>query len=124
MYMNNNFQYKQVKSVREILLTSPPNTPSNVNNVNKNISNNVRELNVNVSDDDKNEKINYNAHELAICLNDFKSLNYYKKLFREHNEASVYECLSITKDARNRGKIRTTPAQYFVGVVRNRFGKQ
>lgn len=112
-----------MKHVREIINNKSFKKHINVNNVNKNIFNNVKELNVNVSEDDKNEKINYCANIFATYLNDFKSLNYYRKLFREYSEGALYECLSIVKETESQGKIRTTPAQYFVGVVKRKFGK-
>lgn len=95
----------------------------NVDNVDKDITNNVETINVNVNNKNREEKMKFIARDLATKLDDLKSLNYYLKIVKDHKPEFIYECLSITTLAYREGKIRKTPAKYFVGVIKRRSGK-
>ena len=69
------------------------------------------------------EKESFIAEELASSLSDRENLNYYKKVAKVHSMALLLECLSITKDAIRTEAIRTTPAKYFVGVLKRKTAK-
>ncbi len=117
----------------------------NVNNDNKDVSNNVDNGNdnnvssnldnvINVDDInkedlielfskkfiDEQEKEKWLVKQLVEKLNDKKNSNYYKSLVKKHSPSFLLECLSITLDAQRNIKIKTIPAKYFVGVVKRR----
>lgn len=83
----------------------------------------VDTLNVNVTSKNETEKIKAIGEDLANQLNDSRSLNYYLKCAREHQANFLYECLAIVKEAQRECRITTTPAMYFVGVVKRKSNK-
>jgi len=112
------------QKVGDILKHPLHNNVNNVNNVDNNNSNNVETSNVNVGSKDGIDETEYIARNLAVKLDDLKNLNYYRKCAREHKPEFLYECLSITMAAKKEGIIRKTPAKYFVGVLKQKSGKQ
>lgn len=111
------------KTAGEIIQSHALNKYPNVDNVDDNSSNYVDTFNVNVAYKEKEERIKAVASDLATQLNDSQNLNYFLKISREHQSAFLYECLSITMDAKRSDKIRLTPAKFFVGVVKQKAGK-
>lgn len=139
------------KSVGEIMsekdtssLKSTMPTKDNVNNVVRNndnvdnaIKNNNYVTNVNVDHltteellsllekrfTDDNDKSDWLANELATSLADADNLNYYRSVVGKYPSELLLECLSITKAAMRDGIIRTTPAKYYVGVVKRKVSK-
>lgn len=83
----------------------------------------VDTLNVNVSSKNEIEKIKAMGEDLANQLSDTKNLYYYLKCAREHQGNFLYECLAIVKEAQREGRITSTPAKYFVGVVKRKSNK-
>lgn len=57
---------------------------------------------------------------LAIALSDEDSLAYYQKLSHERRTNLLRNCLIKTCEAYKDGRILTTPAKYFTGIVKNR----
>lgn len=119
-----NLGTKSMKSVGEIMNNNSFKDPTNVNDVDKNNLNNVKTLDINVENIEGEERIKYNAENLAAKLDDLKNLNYYLKMCREHKPEFLYECLSITSMAKREERIKKTPAKYFVGVLKKRAGKK
>lgn len=60
------------------------------------------------------------AQTIAEKLNDLKSLNYFLKMARTYSPEMLLECLSETLLAKNEGRIRSYPAKYFVGILKNK----
>lgn len=58
------------------------------------------------------------AKLLAELLDDQKSEDYYLILAKEHNRGRLLEAAHLTKDAHNRGIIRTTKPIYFQAILR------
>ena len=61
------------------------------------------------------------AQELAAELNDHRSKAYYLKLTKCLPEDYLFRALSETRDAKNRGQIRTTPARFFTEFVERNY---
>lgn len=57
------------------------------------------------------------AFLLAKELDDEKSLAWYKLLIKEHNTSKLFEALSYVLLASREGKIKTTKAHYFRGIL-------
>ena len=58
------------------------------------------------------------AKVLSEQLDDIKSESYYIILANENRQGRLFEALSITKDAYNRGIIKTNKAVYFQGILK------
>lgn len=58
------------------------------------------------------------AELLSELLDDRKSKSYYFILSKEHNQSRLLEAAYITKDAYQRGLIRTTKPIYFQAILR------
>lgn len=87
-------------------------------NVDKEIVNNVNveELVQQVKDAvDKPKAI---GEQFARELQAPQNVKLYISLFYKHPLPTLYECLALTKEAHREGKIKTTQAQYFYGIVR------
>lgn len=56
---------------------------------------------------------------LSEALHKPENLKFYIKLAYLYSEITLFEALAITKDAYKQGKITTTQAQYFYGVLKN-----
>lgn len=67
-----------------------------------------------------NEEISVTAEELAKELEEPEEEDWYVYLLSETTPSFLFECLSITKDAKKRGVIKTSPGKYFTGVVKRR----
>lgn len=105
----------------------------NVNNGNITISNNV----TNVSEltleeliklfeekfSDENSRRQWLATYLAENLANTKDLNYFKFIVKQYSGTLLLECLSLTNEARKDNLIKTTPARYFVGVLKRKLRK-
>lgn len=76
----------------------------------------VRRMKVFVSDEEVRRTSV--AEEIAEELNDKENIAYHLKTVRTMPEEYLYRALSETRDAKNRGLIRTTPAQFYVNFLR------
>lgn len=79
----------------------------------------VRRMNESVSDEDVRCKAV--AEEIAEELNDGESIAYHLKTAKTMPEEYLYRALSETRDAKNRGLIKTTPAQFYVNYLRRNY---
>lgn len=57
---------------------------------------------------------------LAKELDAPQNTKFYIKLAYQYLVATLFECLALTKEASNEGRIQTTCAQYFYGIVRKK----
>lgn len=57
------------------------------------------------------------VHEIVEVTGDRESIRYYAKLVRELPEHKVWELISLTKQAKLEGQIRTTPARFFTDLA-------
>ena len=96
----------------------------NVGNVDKDINTNVNNVTSNeekqISDliyeyKDKPEAI---AKYIAEKLSDTQNLNFHLKTVRLNNPQILLEALAIVLTAQREGKVRSTPAKYYVGILR------
>lgn len=101
-----------MESVNHILIKRP----NNVNVVN-NISNNVYDDDVADKIRDAIDKPKAIAEILVEKLNAPHNLKLYIKLAYQYPTDTLFECIALTEEARRDGKIKTTPAQYFYGIV-------
>lgn len=76
----------------------------------------VRSMNELTTDEDVRCKAV--AKEIAEELNDGANIAYHLKTVKTMPEEYLYRALSETRDAKNRGLIRTTPAQFYVNFLR------
>ncbi len=92
-----------------------------INNVNvdNNINNNVY---VDVAERirDAIDKPKAIGEILSKELNAPQNLKFYIKLAYLYPEETLFECLALTKEAFKDGFIRTSPAQYFYGIVKRK----
>ena|ERR1035437_9732366 len=105
----------------------------NVNNGNITISNNVTNVNELTLEEltklleerfiDENSKRQWLATYLAEHLSDIKNLNYFKSIAKRYSGTLLLECLSLTKEAHKDNLIKTTPARYFVGILKRKLRK-
>lgn len=58
------------------------------------------------------------AEIIAGELDDLRNINFYIKVAKNNNLQLLFEALSITKEALKEGKIRTSGAKYYVGVLK------
>lgn len=56
--------------------------------------------------------------ELSRILKDDKSMGYYTLLIREHGAAKIMPLAYQAKEMDEQGKVRTTRAKYFMGIMR------
>ncbi len=92
------------------------NVGTNVN-VDNNIYNNVYDENVVQRIRDAIDKPKAIGEMLAEKLNAPNNLKLYIKLAYQYSTETLFECLALTNEAQKDGRIRTTPAQYFYGIV-------
>lgn len=57
------------------------------------------------------------THNIIEITGDTNSLRYYVKLIRELPERKIFELISLTKQAKLEGQIRTTPARFFTDLA-------
>ncbi len=110
-----------MKDVNEILKTLPVNSSKgdkptvNSNTVNCSDKNFTQKL------EDLLQEENLDSEGKALLfaqeLDDKKSLAWYKLLIREHDNTKLFEALSYVKHAYREGKIKTTRAHYFRGIL-------
>ena len=95
------------------------NNSNNVNVKDNNIYNvNVEELIKKVQE--RVDRPNAIGESFARALGAPQNLRLYVKLARDYPQDLLFECLALTKDAALRGVIKTSPAQYFWGIFRNK----
>lgn len=95
----------------------------NVNVVNNNnIYNNVYDDNVASKIREALDKPKAIGEILADKLDTPKNLKFYIKLAYLNPPEFLFECLALTEEAAREGRIRTSKAQYFYGVVRKKKG--
>lgn len=58
------------------------------------------------------------THSIIEVTGDPKSLRYYVKLVRSLPEGKIFEIISLTKQAKLEGQIRTTPARFFTDLAK------
>lgn len=73
---------------------------------------------------DNKAKNDWVAQTLADKLNDKKSINYYKYVAKNYPISLLFECLSIAIDTQRSGRIKTTVARYFTGILKKKVGKK
>ena len=93
-----------------------------INNVNvdSNIYNNVYDDNVASRVRDAVDKPKAIGQELADALNAPDNLRFYIKLAYQYPQEILFECLALAKEAQKEGRIKTTSAQYFWGILRKK----
>ena len=89
-------------------------------NVDNNIYNNVYNDNVAQLIKDSVDKPKAIGKIIAEKLNAEQNLKYYIKLAYLYPQETLFECIALTEEARKEGIIRTTPAQYFYGIVKRK----
>lgn len=103
-----------MESLEEIIRRRSPNV-----NADKDISN-VYDENVASKIENTVDRPRAIAEDIAEKLNAPDNLRFYIKLARQYPTGVLYESLALTKEAYNAGLIRTTKAQYFYGIVRQK----
>lgn len=98
------------------------NIVSKRNNVNvvKELSNNVYDDNIASKIQEALDKPKAIGEILAEKLDAPDNLKLYIKLAYQFPQTILFECLSLTDEASREGRIRTTRAQYFYGIVKRR----
>ena len=104
--------------VGEILKTIPL-TRYNVND-DEYIYNNVYDDNVASRIQEAIDKPKAIGEILAEKLNAPGNIKLYTKLAHQYSADLLFECVALTNEADKEDKIRTTRAQYFYGIVRQK----
>ena len=95
--------------------------PTNENvNVEKEISNNVYDDNVAFKIRDAVDKPRAIGQILAEKLNAPHNVKFYIKLAQQYSVDVLFESVALTNEMWNEGRIRTTKAQYFYGILRKK----
>jgi len=98
----------------------------NVNNVDKYINTNVNNV---TSNEEKQlvELLNEVKHKpealaqiIAEKLSDTKNLNFHIKTAKLNNSQILFEALALVLEAKQNGMVRTTPARYYVGILKRK----
>lgn len=89
-------------------------------NVDNNISINVYDDNVARRIREAIDKPKAIVELLAQELGAPSNRKFYIKLAYQYSIESLFECLSLTKEAHREGRIKTTRAQYFWGIVKKK----
>ncbi len=91
---------------------------------NKNHSLNKKNVNVRVStkeDPEEEQRAELKAQSIALAIldvcKDEHSIGSYLEIARSYHEGLIFEALSLTKDARARGRIRKSAGAYFTDTV-------
>ena len=63
-------------------------------------------------------------NEILAVTGDKQSIKYYGKLIRELTEHTIWEIISLTKQAKLEGRISTTPARYFTDLAQRAVKKR
>lgn len=94
---------------------------NNVNvNVDKDLYNNVYDENVASRIQDAVDKPKAIGEIIAEKLEAPRNLKLYIKLAYQHSQETLFECLALTNEAFREGRITTTKAQYFYGIVKRK----
>lgn len=112
-----------MQDVKEIIKNHPAiQHNSNTVNSNKETSLTVNSNTVKSQFDVALEKLDASpevtAQEIAKCLGDERSIDYYTILVKNSSVSRLLEALSFTKDADHRGKIKTKKPIYFLGILK------
>lgn len=125
----------------DILEKSPLNNSPNVNNVDKDISNNVKNAETNKENgeekkettdsitngildllkefSDEKAKNKWLVELLEKRLDDYQNRAYYTKTVRENNPEILLRFLAQVEDAQRQGKIKKSKGAYFTWLVTN-----
>ena len=89
-------------------------------NVDNDLSNNVYNDNVAKKIQEALDKPKAIGQILADKLDAPQNLKFYIKLAYQYSTEVLFECLALTEEAFREGRIKTTKAQYFYGIVRRK----
>lgn len=89
-------------------------------NVDKSLSNNVYDDNVARKIQDALDKPKAIGQIVAEKLEAPSNIKLYIKLAYQYPINTIFESLSLTEEAHKAGRIRTTKAQYFYGIIKRK----
>lgn len=89
-------------------------------NVDKDISKYVYDENVAIKIREALDKPKAIAEDIAEKLGATHNVKLYISLVYKYPIHHLYECLALTKEAHREGRIRTSMAQYFYGIVKKK----
>jgi hypothetical protein len=60
------------------------------------------------------------GQEIATALNSPGNLKFYIKLAYQYPQETYLNAIALTKEAMQEGRIKTTPSQYFWGILKRK----